>query len=390
VIVTATVEETSRDSPPAGSNPRVVMAHARLRILRSFPLSAFAAGDRILLDYEALPEGDSGISGPDVPQLKPGYTLAFPLKLNPRPSSTPWRLIADEGQALVIPAIAGEPPFAASPQDGRGFLAHEIASALVAGTRQELFSEASYTSNQNAISPDLMTRLESQLVPDDDRWSLIAAAFLSAQPIPRPTVADLRAGKVAGFGDRYSGSLIGAVLQKLGPSQKAKETLIHQLLAYSDLASWGVGMTVPEFAQEPVLLRELHAMLKASRPGALLVARNVLNAGQKDILADAITLSFHYVSTTGAEPSELQPACSLIRDFGTDEQFGRFLGQIRDSQYRHRRRYDELWRNTIWSDNDRERAVLEILLKDDRIYQPNMRYSDVARGELTRLQARKQ
>src|ERR1035438_7104111 len=83
-----------------------------------------------------------------------------------------------------------------------------------------------------------------------------------------------------------------------------------------------------------------------------------------------VPLSFHYVSTTGAEPSGLQPACSLIRDFGTDEQFGRFLGQIRDSQYRDRQRYDELWRNTIWSDNDRERAVLDILLKDDRLYQP--------------------
>src|ERR1039458_8013436 len=61
VIVTATVEETTRDSWPAGSNPRVVTAHATLRILRSFPQSAFAAGDRIRLDYEALPE--EGIGG---------------------------------------------------------------------------------------------------------------------------------------------------------------------------------------------------------------------------------------------------------------------------------------------------------------------------------------
>jgi hypothetical protein len=389
VIATATVEQTTRDSHPAGSNPRVVTAHATLRVLRSFPQSAFAAGDRIRLDYEALPTQESGFGGPDVPQLKPGYTVAFPLKLNPQPSSAPWRLIADEGQALVIPAIASDPPFSALPADGRGFLLHEIASVLLAGTRPELLSEATYISAQNSITADLMTRLESKLAATSDRWTLIAAAYLSAQPIPRPTVADLRANNVANFGNRYTGSLIVAVLQKLGPSQEAKENLIHQLLVYSDLASWGVGMTVPEFAQEPALIRELHTMLKAARPGALLVARDVLIAGQKDILADAITLSFHYISTTRPDAAELQQACSVIRDFGTDEQFGRFLAQIRDSQYRDKPRYDELWRNTIWSDNDRERAVLDILLKDDRIYQPNLRYSDLARGELTRLQARK-
>lgn len=49
------------------------------------------------------------------------------------------------------------------------------------------------------------------------------------------------------------------------------------------------------------------------------------------------------------------------------------------------KRYDELWRNTIWLDNDRERAVLEILLADQRMYDANQRYSDIARNELARL-----
>ena len=80
----------------------------------------------------------------------------------------------------------------------------------------------------------------------------------------------------------------------------------------------------------------------------------------------------------------------MIRDFGTDQEFNRVVAEIRAAQYRDRPRYDELWRNIIWSENDRERAVLEILLKDDRIYQANLRYSDIARGKLTRIQARKQ
>jgi hypothetical protein len=70
VIATCLVEETRRDSLPAGAQRRVVTAHASLRVLRSFPQSEFAPGERIRVDYEALPEGDQGMSGPDVPQLK--------------------------------------------------------------------------------------------------------------------------------------------------------------------------------------------------------------------------------------------------------------------------------------------------------------------------------
>jgi len=390
MIATCLVQETSRDSSPAGTGRRVVPAHAVLRVLRSFPESAFATGERILLDYEALPEGDSGMSGPDVPPLKPGDVLALPLKLNPKPSSTPWRLIADEGRSLVIPAIDRDPPFPSAPKDGRGFLLHEIASTLIAGTRRELFAEAVYASGQKAIAPDLMSLLESKLAADDDRWPMIAASFLSSMGVPRPTVADFRAGKDANGGDYFSGSLITRVLQKLGPSQRARENLIHELLVNSDIASWGVGMTLPEFAQEPSLTGELRKMLKARSPGALSVARAILIAGQKEILEDATTLSFLYLSTPGASPSEFQAACWVIRDFGTDAQYARLLAEIRSSQYRDQRRYDELWENIIWSENDRERAVLNILLKDNRMSQANMRYSDIARGELSRIQKRTQ
>src|SRR2546426_9901250 len=69
VIATCLVQETSRDSFSVSSGKRVVSAHATLLVLRSFPELTVRAGDRIHLDYEALPEGDSGISGPDVPHL---------------------------------------------------------------------------------------------------------------------------------------------------------------------------------------------------------------------------------------------------------------------------------------------------------------------------------
>jgi hypothetical protein len=65
------------------------------------------------------PEGASGMSGPDVPDLKAGAVFTLPLGQNSHPSTVAWRLMADEGRSLVIPAIRREPAFAPRPRNGR-------------------------------------------------------------------------------------------------------------------------------------------------------------------------------------------------------------------------------------------------------------------------------
>jgi hypothetical protein len=75
----------------------------------------------------------------------------------------------------------------------------------------------------------------------------------------------------------------------------------------------------------------------------------------------------------------------VIRYFGSDQQFSQLLDTIKQYQYRDRHRYDDLWSATVWSDNPRERKVLDILLVDQRADANGLRYSDIARGELTRL-----
>jgi hypothetical protein len=385
VIATCMVQTTSVISPPTSADQRDVLgARAVLIVLRSFPPSELAPGERIVLAYEAAGKYDSGINE-TAPRLKPGDNFAFPLKRHSAVLSAPWRLIGDDGLWLVIPAIARNPQFAEPPTSGRDFLLSEIASGLIAGTRQEMLAEASYLNRQRAIVPDLLKLLESSLKPDDDQWARIAAALFSSMGVPRPSVEDLRAGKDTNGGDGYSGSLVTRVLQKLGPSQPAKEALIHHLLENSDIASWSVAVTLREFAQEPSLIRELRAMLAARSPGALEIAHAVLATGQREIWPEALGLSFHYLAMRDANPSELQEACWTIGDFGTDEQFGRLLQEVRSSQYRDQRHYDQLWPNLIWPESHRERPVLEILLKDDRPY-ANARYSDVARAELNRIQ----
>ena len=83
--------------------------------------------------------------------------------------------------------------------------------------------------------------------------------------------------------------------------------------------------------------RRVELGLGSAADVSLSVARDILSAGQKEIFGDATSLALHYISTPGTSPSELQPACWVIRDFGTDEQFSRFISEIRKSQYRRYR-----------------------------------------------------
>jgi hypothetical protein len=178
-------------------------------------------------------------------------------------------------------------------------------------------------------------------------------------------------------------------IRRIAKSSDGKEKLIRQFLNLSDLVEWGTGIALQEFVQAPSLVAELRSMLRSHRPGSLYVAYDVMKAGQHSIVATAMDAAFSYVKGASTRRPDIQAACWAIRDFGTDAQFKEFLDVIRRYQYQDQKKYDELWRNTIWSDNERERAVLDILLADQRMYDSSFRYSDVARGELARLSASK-
>jgi hypothetical protein len=134
------------------------------------------------------------------------------------------------------------------------------------------------------------------------------------------------------------------------------------------------------------MVRELRAMLAAKSQGALFVAWDMLRAGQQEIRGDATILAMRYLLASDSKPADLRVACWVIRDFGTVEQFDRLVAAVRQSQYQDVHRYELLWNSIIWSDNPREHAVLDIMLKDQRIAYLAQKYSDIARGELARLQ----
>jgi len=387
VLATVRVEQTIRGSSLSGSPNRTVLGRAELIVLRAFPSSALLPSQHIQLDYEQLPDRNSPMNGPDVPPLQSGSIFVVPLKPNPRPDSDAWRLLADEGIGTVIPAIEHQVSLSVQAKTKREYLLQEVAVALSAGTREEILREASYLRHQttNGYAAEMMKLLDSAMSSDTGRWALVTASLVSAQGIPRPTIGDFMAGRYEALGTSWPGSLAEMSVRMLAKSGDGQEKLINQFLNISDLNEWGSGIALQEFAQSPTLVKGLRSMLEAHRPGSLYVAYDVIKAGQHSIVATAMNTAFAYLNGASKRHSDIQAACWVIRDFGTDAQFKEFLGDIRRYQYHDQKQYDELWRNTIWSDNERERAVLEILLADQRMYDSSQRYSDVARGELARL-----
>jgi hypothetical protein len=389
VLATVRVEQTSRGSSLSASPNRTVPGRAELVVMRAYPPSQFRPGQHIQLEYAQLPEGSSasGMNGPDVPPLQSGSIFIVPLKANPKPESDVWRLIADEGIGTVIPAIERQLSTPAQPMSKREYLLQEVAAALGGGTRHETLREASYLTDQttNGFAAEMMQLLISATNGDTDRWALITASLVSALGIPRPTIADFLSGTYGANGASWKGSLAEMSVRRLESSSDGKEKLIHQFLNMSDLNEWGSAIALQEFAQAPSLIGELRSMLESHRPGSLYVAYDVIKAGQQSIVATAMDTAFAYVDGASEHRPDIQAACWVIRDFGTDEQYKRFLGDIKRFQYQDKKRYDELWRNTIWSDNERERAVLDILFADQRALDSGLRYRDVAKGELARL-----
>ena len=123
---------------------------------------------------------------------------------------------------------------------------NEVASALSAGTREELLRETSYLTSQktNGYASEMMKLLGSQIKEDTDRWALVAAALVSPLGIPRPTIADFIRGEYGADGTSWRGSLAEMSIRRLAKSSDGKEKLIRQFLNLSNLNEWGTGIAL--------------------------------------------------------------------------------------------------------------------------------------------------
>jgi hypothetical protein len=398
VLAVCQVDEVAKDGRvPAGVLKWLVptvYAFAELKVLRSFRQADNITpkqGDRIRLQFYTYSEKTALVTGSPIwPWFKKGDIVVVPLQRNPTPSRLPWRLTADEGMSITVPAIRQPWRSDEGPQTPIDFLFSELASSLAYGFPDEVFRAASYLESQRTprLKSELMPLLEVAVASHEDRWIEIATSLLSSLGIPRPSVADFRSGKWTVGSRSVAGidALIAAILEKLPRSARTEKQLIYRLIDDAGVHSWGSAMSLTEFANHRALVEHLKRALSQRKPGTVYVAWTLVNNGQKAFLPEALVYGLQLIEQPGEGTTEMQAACPLVRDYGTDAQFHRLVAAIRRYQHEDLQRYQVLFGYSLYSGKSpREQDIAAVLLEDKRPFTSELRYCDLGLAEMNRI-----
>jgi hypothetical protein len=365
VLAVSRVESVTRGAAvvrTVGDRVAVLRCTADLTVLRS--LGTIPA--RAHVSYECYGDNAPGVSGyPIFPRLERGQVLVFPLMK----SGAEWRLLANDGMGLLMPALAD----AANLSDhGKPYLIDELANTFLFGTYREMFAAGNYLMSQGSTDTHklLLERLQAELKRGDPRWLDIGTASIAPMGIPRQPMEQSKA-----FGPM-------ALMQI--PTRWRQEGIVLNMLRHSDLHGWGSAATlVPAFKDDPLLLDLLPGYLAKGQPGVLNIAWWLTRNGQMALLAptlDAALRMLELPSTT--DVNDVYAASQLLVKHGTEAQFLKLLEALRKSK--DTPRYMQLWQVAYGEPGPRILRMIAVLLADDRAMgaTTTMRYCDIAGGRL--------
>lgn len=383
VLVTGQVIAVEKSEPAAKESVELHYETwwmtVEIRVLRSNPPIAL---DRIRLRFLQYAPNQGFASPIPLPGIETGQTLVFPLRGNEDPFQ-PWRLVADKGMTLTLPAH-DELEESAPPANARAFLLRELANAIAHGTRSEIFAMSGYLQWQHpSIALELLSSIESQVGDDRDRWADIATGIIAGTGVPRPTFAELRSSQAD---TPPWAPIVRTALLKLGASPETDILLIQKLLANAPINAWGSAGVLIEFGDNPVLIESLRKALRDDVSGSCEIASALAHIGHTAVLDDALPRAVRVLSQPVRTP-ELQGAASLLRDFGSDAQLQQLAALARKYETADRDFYSSLWQFSVDNEHPpRNARVLEVALGDREPIKGinGMRVCDFAVGILAR------
>jgi hypothetical protein len=395
VLVVGQILDVRKGEPvPEGSLPwkaETLAMTADIQVLRSWTASGQPVSvDRIQVHYLAYgPSQTAFINGypPPLPIFEPGQVRILPLQENKNPISEPWRLMADSGVNLIIPARGEIQQPVSPPATARAFIEREIANSLSMGTPPEVTAVASYLAEpmqNDDLSRELMPLLEPAIGDDRERWAEVASNLMAAQGIPRPGIADLLSSTVKkeDFPGRQSLFLVRAALEKLKASPDTDTLLIERWIAEGPLHAWGSANSLLEFGDNPVTTELLRQALLNDLAGSSYIAWTLVRNGHQATLPEALTRALKVADHPGSDLNDLQGSAALLRDYGSDQDLRRLAALVRKYQIQDKEFYSTLWQYATENGNPREARVLAVVLLDRRISFGETRYCDYALGVL--------
>jgi len=382
VRVEAIIEGRIEDAEKVPWKSQTRICSASLTVIRKF--GASPDSDRIGLEYYCKIESRGSIQPPSLPTLQAGRVYLLPLNC----VSSACRLIDDDGEGLVMPAVsdlpAGEAAVSASE-----FLLRELSNDLVHGTYATLYATAQWLRwQQSSTLPDRLFAEAAARIPGTDirRWLDISTACLATLGIPRVPTSELISSGQPYFPFSMSPAGLAARALRQVPPEQRTEGLIRNMLEHSDVHDWGSAATlVPEFKNDRLLLDLLPGYLSQSKAGALYVALWLARNGTLAILQPALSAASRAVRSNQISFNDLNAACTLIIRYGTNEQFAELLAVFERAKSADVARYKQLWDASYSLEVDRMLRVIGILITDERVLFEGVRYCDIAGARLQAL-----
>ena len=360
---------------------------ASLRVLRAVP--EFKAA-RIYLNYYCHGPNAVMVNGhPAFPNLEPSRTYVLPLA----PDGDRWKLIANEGWGLVVPAVDTEPT-GNRPASKREFIVQEIMNTLLHGAYLDLYRFSLYMQFRQAaeLNDEIMAGLVAALQRGDPRWLDISTALLANTGVPRRKLDYLAtSGPPHGIFPDAVQSLAARTLRE-APERRRREDIVRNMLQHSAIHVWGTAATlVPEFKDDPLLLKLLPAYLEQPQKGAVATACSLVANGQIALLDVTLEAALKVLRDRGVDFSEVYPTCKLLIQHGSDEQFEEYLTILKEAKVHDAKRYHQLWQVAWGERSPRVMRILAVLLNDQRRASPwyDVRNCDFAGALLQRFSGEK-
>lgn len=393
VLAVCSVEDVAKLEPVPADAPQNLRPsswhEATLRVERVHSTLAIAPapGDRIVVRYISFDgAGGIGFGGPVWAKFEKGERVVFALRRsNERPDR--WSLFAEEGFNTTVPAIEEEWRRTDAPATPREFILAELINGLANGSPAEQYAASNYISRGFVLPPEAQQLLDTALGDREERWLGVAASLAAALGIPRPSLAEIMSGSYVK--DQIRGPVLGLLghALEMGAKRDFPDRVIVKLVDDAPIHDWGSATTLTEFRDSPVLAERLGAALRSNQYGAMTIAWHLARSGT--VLPQALETAQKFVTNPGSvNMTELQAASGLIRDYGSDAQFGSLVATLRRLKTSDVEQYQKLWGSASYSENKREIELAAVLIDDTRVEFSSIRYCDVAAERLQRLSGR--
>ena len=385
LLAVATVEAVTKKQPVPPDRTRSKLPEqyfeATLRVHRSYSHQPLRVGTRINVRYVSYGDlGAGGVNGyPIWPRLETGQTALFPLAPGENGS---WRLVADEGMNLTVPALIGPPRTLEAPPNGRASILAELANTLANGDTPSRYAAAVYLREPGAWPDGFREIVERDVGTSDDRWLEVACALLASLGIPHPTVAELMAtSDLQGLGNQTAAWALAK-----GAKRDYPDRLIRCLLRNMPVYDWGAANELLEFKESPLVIGSMKSSLSRDPGGSIYVAWVLVRNGQREFLPEALDAAVNLVSAPERVlMNRLQASSWLLRDYGSDRQFDVIPDALRRLKNQNEDAYRELFGSINYMQSRRELRVAAVLIDDRRSGFGTLRYCDVAAATVERL-----